>query len=324
VREGLQRAFGFNRDLCDLFILYLAKGLGYRVLRNGKPVDLTQVDFGRLAGVTLERGQVLQLPEWTRAKEMARTWGVQAPVPDLSVGAQDQLWALLNTQAAVVAQRLEQIEIRLQALLEKVGASPEDSRRRHVLQAARALNSLAAPRGPDSYAGLKALLDWKAEEGVDLKEVTEAIVGRDDLHRDLHELPDETVNLVMKIAHSEDARAERLCERLREFLCASESEKDLSTAVRAWRRDASNLIEDRALGRDDETVKLNETDDGGGIGEKPGDYDLQDVVLKIGGEPVDVEARGVGEALLHILQKVETLKLDDVIEVLVQLRVKRK
>lgn len=42
VRQGLVEAFGFNRDLCNTFLLYLIRGQGYRALRNEQPV--TDVD----------------------------------------------------------------------------------------------------------------------------------------------------------------------------------------------------------------------------------------------------------------------------------------
>ena len=325
VREGLERAFGLNRDLCDLFILYLVKGLGYRVLRNGKSVDPAQVDFGRLAGVTLERGQIMQLPEWTQTKQMARTWGVQAPVADLSVGAQDQLWAVLGEQARAAAQLLLDIEKRLQTLLNKVGAKPEDSHRWRVLQAAETLNSLAAQKDMDSYDGLKAVLAWAPDEGIQAKEVTESITDRDVIRQNLQELPDENVGLVGDMAGGEDDEAGEMRDRLRDLLCAPEREQNLGAGTIAWRRDASKLIRDRALGRLKEEVEEEEeeAEHKDRTREKLEHYQVESVVLEVGGQPLDVDASGVGEALLQTLQKAK-FKLDDVVEILVRLQVKRR
>ena len=44
MRQGLVETFGFNRDLCDTFLLYLILGQGYRALRKDQPV--TDVDYG--------------------------------------------------------------------------------------------------------------------------------------------------------------------------------------------------------------------------------------------------------------------------------------
>jgi hypothetical protein len=308
VRDGLQRAFGFNRDLCDLFILYLAKGLGYRVLRNGKPVDPKQVDFGKLAGVTLERGQVLQLPDWARVKEMARTWGVQAPVADLSVGAQDQLWMLLNGQSATVARSLGQIESRLKALIEQLGARPEDSHRWRVLQAAKALNGLVAQKGVDSYAGLKALLAWTPEDGIQLQEVTSTIAGRDQIHQNLQELSAETVELIARMARQEDGEAGELRDRLRDLLCAPESEHDLAAGMLAWRHDAARLITDRALGRREEGKKEEKAEGEpadehvDGIREIEGNYVVEDAALLVEGVRLDVDTTPITRLLLAILE----------------------
>lgn len=323
VREGLERAFGLNRDLCDLFILYLVSGLGYRVLRNGKSVDPAQVDFGKLAGVTLERGQIMQLPEWTQAKQMAHTWGVQAPVADLSVGAQDQLWALLSEQARAAAQLLLDIEKRLQALLNKVGAKTEDSHRWRVLQAAKALNNLAAQKDLDSYDGLKSVLAWTPDEGIQAKEVTESITDRDVIRQNLQELPDETVGLVADMAGGEDGDAGEMRDRLRDLLYAPEREQNLSTGTIAWRRDASELIRLRALGLRKEEVEEEEAEHEDRTRERPRHYQVESVALEVRGQPLDVDASGVAEALLQALQKVK-FKLDDVIEVLVRLQVKRR
>jgi len=323
VREGLERAFGFNRDLCDLFILYLAKGLGYRVLRNGKPVDPVQVDFGKLAGVTLERGKVLQLPEWTDVKELARTWGVQAPVPDLSVGAQDQLWATLGEQARARAQPLLDIEKRIQDLLKKVGAKPEDSHRWRVLQAAKTLNSLVAQKGVDSYAGLKALLDWRPDEGIQSKEVTETIAGRDVMRRSLQELPDETVDLIVAMTRGEDGKAGKLRDGLRGLLRASEREQDLTAGTLAWRRDASQLIRDRALGRREEKVEKEKVEHADRIGQKPARYQVESVVLEVEGEKVDVDTTLVTKSLLTLLEGLKGAVLKRELEVNLRMRLRR-
>jgi hypothetical protein len=323
VREGLQRAFGFNRDLCDLFILYLVKGLGYRVLRNGKPVDPKQVDFGKLTGVTLERGRVLQLPEWTDVKEMARTWGVQAPVADLSVGAQDQLWALLNQQAAIVAQHLDSIETRLQELLRKVGAQPEDSHRWHVLQAAKELNSLAAQKRVDSFDGLKTLLDWGPDKGIELKEVTNTIAGRENLHRDLHELPDETVGLIADMAQRGDSEATQLRDQLRELLCASEKEKALTASVLAWRREAGQLIRQRALGKREEEVE-EEAEQEDRTRELRGPYQVVSTVLEVEGKEVDVDTTPVAGSLLQLLENLKETARKKEFEVNLRMRIIRR
>ena len=323
VREGLERAFGFNRDLGDLFILYLVRGLGYRVLRNGKPVDPDQVDFGKLAGVTLERGQVLQLPEWTRVKEMARTWGVQPPVADLSVGAQDQLWTLLGEQARAVAHHLSQIETRLEELLAKVGARPEDSHRWLVLQAAKALNSLAAQKGMDSYAGFKALLDWAPDEGIQEQEVSDTISAREVIQRNLRELPAETVDLIAEMARGEDGKAGELRDRLRYLLCAPEREQDLTTGTLAWRRDAGRLIRDRALGRREEEVEEEEVEHVDWIGERPARYQVESVVLEVEGEKVDADTTPLTKPLLTLLESLKEAARKKELEVNLRMRLRR-
>ncbi len=257
-------------------------------------------------------------------KELARTWGVQAPVSDLSVSAQDQLWTLLNAQAAGVAQRMDEMDTRLQELLKKVGAKPQDSHRWRVVQGAKLLNSVAAQKGLDSYEGLKALLSWVPAADIKVKEIVETITGCEQIHQNLQELADEQVDLVAAMAHRAVDEASTMRNRLRDVLCSAESKTDLNSGVLAWRRDAAQLIRQRALGQPEPEVKPDESEGTGHVKDKPGAYRVESIALEVQGKPRDVDTSSVVSALLQTLQMVDGLERERVIELVARLLIKRE
>lgn len=84
------------------------------------------------------------------------------------------------------------------------------------------------------------------------------------------------------------------------------------------------MIRVRALGlRKKEEVEEEGAEHKDRARERLGRYQVESVVLEVGGQPLEVDASGVVEALLQTLQKAK-FKLDDVVEILLRLQVKRR
>jgi hypothetical protein len=241
--QGLTESFGFNRDLCDTFLLYLIRGQGYRALRNDQPV--ADVDFGGLAGLALERGERLASHEWAQAKEFIHaTWGLRAPAAELTVAAQDQLWRGLNAAGRSVRRELDEMHRRLSVALTEAQANLEAAPRLAVLDAAIALNSLAMREDMDSYAGLLALLGWKPDQAGTTRETAAAqIARRQRTQAALVDLQTDTLHRIVTLAQGGNPQAQSAWEEARRFLATPEEEAELTSHVVSWAGRANQIID---------------------------------------------------------------------------------
>jgi len=243
VRRGLVEAFGFNRDLCDTFLLYLIRGRGYRALRDSQPV--TDIDYGGLAGLVLERGERLEVYEWAQVKEFIQgTWGTRAPTAELTVAAQDQLWRGLNATSRGARRELDRVRKRLAVALEMVGVSLNEAPRLAVLDAAVALNDLAMREDVDPYAGLRALLTWQPEQpGVTREAVAAQIARCLPTQTALDDLQTDTVDRIVTLAEGGNTAAQQALQEVREFLAATDEKADLTSHIVSWRKQAKEIID---------------------------------------------------------------------------------
>lgn len=319
VRQGLEEAFGFNRDLSDTFLLYLIKGQGYRALRNDRPV--TDVDYGGLAGLVLERGERLAAHEWAQVKQFAeKTWQVRAPSAELTVAAQDQLWRQLNAAAWGAREDLDRARQRLADALQAVGVALDQAPRVLVLDAARALNILSMREDMDPYEGLRALLNWKPEQaGVTRERAAAQVAARQRTTTALDDLQTDTVARVVTLADRENEAAQNAVQSLREFLAATEEQANLASHAVSWQGRANEII-DAALSvepaeppvpdRKPEGAKTRErlvtwrvTSAQAEIGEQTLPLDAQQVEAELSGLLIQIADQIVGEepqVVLHI------------------------
>ena len=247
IRGELEALFGFTNEVVDLFLLYLIKGKGYRVLKGDRPLDAAAIDFGKLAGVTLERGQQLEVHEWTKIKaEVLVTWGGQFQAQELTIAAQDELWAQVGRMAREAAKSLDEIRDKLDGLIRKAGGAVSDAPRMRSILAATALNKLAQQGELDSYDGLRTLLAWKSgQEGISRADARGVIRDREGLRVRLNDLSPDTVKRIANMAVGGDLEAEKLRARTQNFLIALQREADLATHIHSWSTDANALIDQR-------------------------------------------------------------------------------
>jgi len=247
VREGLVKAFGFNRELCELFLLYLIRAQGFRPLRNEQPVT-EEVNFGGLQGLVLERGRRLAAHEWAQAKEFAQAaWGVEPAVAELTVAAQDRLWRQLNAAASGARRDLTETGKQLATALEKAQVAAGSARRLAVLEAATALNALALAEDRDPYDGLRALLSWEPNvKNVTRAAAAEQLARRQQTHKALQGLQTDTLGRIITLAQGGNAAAQAAWDALREFIAAPEAEKELASHVKSW-AEGANAVIDAAL-----------------------------------------------------------------------------
>ena len=243
VREGLVEVFGFNRDLCDTFLLYLLRGQGYRALRDHQSV--TDVDYGSLAGLVLERGERLAAHEWAQVKDfIQKTWHFRAPATELTVAAQDQLWRQLNAAARGARHDLDKARQRLAQALEMAGVKLDEAMRLAVLDAAVAFNLVGMSEDVDPYDGLRTLLGWRPDQpGITREEAAAQVARRQRTQSALDDLQTDTLGRIVTLAKGGNDAAENALQEIREFLAARNEQADLTSHVVSWKKRANEIID---------------------------------------------------------------------------------
>jgi hypothetical protein len=242
VRRGLVEAFGFNRDLCDTFLLYLIRGRGYRALRGPQPV--ADVDYGALEGLVLERGERLAVHEWAQVKEFIQnTWGIRPPTTELTVAAQDQLWRQLNAAARGIRNELDRARQQLSKALIVALVPLDQAPRLAVLDAAIAFNFEAMREDIDPYDGLKMLLNWQPDQPNATREkAADQIARRMRTLNALYDLQTDTLERIVTLAQGENMEAQSAWEEVRKFLAAPDDEADLYSHGVSWSQRANQTI----------------------------------------------------------------------------------
>jgi hypothetical protein len=304
VRQGLVEAFGFNRDLCDTFLLYLIRGRGYRALRDEQSV--TDVDYDSLTGLVLERGERLAVHEWPQVKELIqKTWQVRAPSAELTVAAQDQLWRQLNAAARAARHDLDSARQKLAQALQKTGAALDRASRVWVIDAARELNVLAMQEDIDPFNGLRALLGWKPNHpDVKREEAVAQIARRERTLTGLSDLQTDTLDRIVTLTGSDNTDAMAALQEIREFLAARDQDVELTSHIVSWRVQANRII-DAAL---EEPERVTGT--GGSRGGKPGRERLTEWRITLAqaefrGQTKALDAQAVEGQIGHLLNQIE-------------------
>lgn len=313
IAQGLREAFGFNQDLVDTFLLYLIKGQGYRALRDDRPV--ADVDYGRLSGLVLERGERLAPHQWSQVKVLARnTWDLTPAMEDLTVTAQDRLWNQLSVRADNVRLQLVEIRKELTNFLNLVEVPPESSDRLAVVNAAFSLNSIAQEREVDAHEGLQKLLAWQPDgERVTREQATNQIAQVNATKEALARLEAGTVERIKTLTAQENEEAVGHLQILREVLAEPQEKKELLSNIRSWQQKANEVI-DRALSAS--TTSASTTGDGkyttATTTTTPApqvrdgfEVRVQEATVEIGGEAQELDRGTVERAVGELLQGVD-------------------
>jgi hypothetical protein len=324
ISQGLAEAFGFNRDLCDTFLLYLIRGQGYRALRKDQPV--ADVDYGGLAGLVLERGERLAAHQWTQAKEFIQsTWQLRAPAAELTVAAQDQLWRGLNAAARGVRRELDEVRRLLTKALAEAQVALEEASRLAVLDAAIALNNLAMGEDIDSYAGLLALLGWKPDQAGATRETAAAqIARRQRTQSALVDLQTDTLHRIVTLAEGGNVDAQTAWEEARRFLAAPEEQAELTSHVVSWSRQANQIIDDalKAQPRTEGSTETEATTTGKPIHNGRA-LQIASAWVEIGDQTISLEPKAVEAVLAQLLRDIEAQAGGDQAEVIVRIVLSR-
>ncbi len=308
VRRGLTEAFGFNRDLSDTFLLYLIRGRGYRALRNGVPI--ADLDYGRLDGLILERGERLQAHEWANVRELAKVaWQVTPPAVELTVAAQDQLWRQLNAAANTARSDLQAAHKRLMEALTMVGATT-GAARLVELDAALDLNALALKSDLDAYEGLRSLLTWAPTTAVTSDTVTRdtAIHGisqRQATKAILENLATDTIGRIATLASGGSPDAASALSELASFLASPAAKADLASHVATWRVSANKIIDAalKAPGISRDPQRYVPEPDGKALREVRSSLRVKSVQIDIDDKTSELNAETWGSAIASLLEQ---------------------
>ena len=321
IARGLTEAFGFTRELCDTFILYLIRGQGYRALRDDKP--FADADFGRLGGLELERGQRLAVYEWARVKELIQeTWQIQPAVPELTVAAQDRLWNQLNAAARNRQEKLAEARTGLVAALNEAGVALDAAPRLAVLDAARDLNLLAMRADMDPYEGLRALLVWQAEgAGMTLEEASAEIARCDQTRRALVALQTDTLNQIKTLAQRGNTSAQAVLGSVQNSLAATHQDADLTSHLLSWQEDARAIVTEVIEGHVPESEIDKEKTH---IDEPRLQPHITSVEVEIDDQTIPLSSEHVEKAMGEWLDQVEAQAKDGEVEAIIRIIFSRK
>ena len=319
VRKGLVEAFGFNRDLCDTFLLYLIDGHGYRALRKDQPV--ANVDYGSLQGLVLERGERLAAHEWANVKEfIQRTWQVPISAAELTVAAQDQLWRQLNATARGARQDLDKARQRLAQALQMAGATPAQAPRLAVLDAAVALNYLATREDVDPCDGLRALLGWKPEQPhVTRERAADQVARRQRTLTALEELQTDTLGRIVTLAGGGNVVAAEALQQIRTFLTAPEEQAELTSHVVSWKKQANGIIDAALKIPQPRLLQPEVTSLGKPAHERLVAWRITSIQAEIGGQTVALDAQAIEPVVGPLLRQVEDRAVGDQSEVTIHI-----
>jgi len=265
IRQKLQEEYGFKDDLVDFFLLYLIKASGYRVIKNDRPVDSASINFGKLTGIILERGEQLEIHEWTKVKrEITDIWGLKTEAPELTIAAQDELWTKVNARAADLKIELKNIQSRLKVLITNAGGTPSETARMKSVQAAIALNALAQEKNSNSFKGLNGVLEWNPEiDEVERKDAKQVLRERSEIQNALTELSADTVQRIKRMSDTGDNGAKVIQDDVLEFLSQLQGDAHLTSHVRSWLEKANRLIDDRLGQSTGTTINVAQADENG-------------------------------------------------------------
>lgn len=101
IDRALENRHGLLPACRNLFLVYLARAQSYRVVREvtGETEEV-EIDGRARSGLRLQRAPVLELPEWTRLRDLAQTlFGLPAPSAHRSLAEQDRVTGELRRAA---------------------------------------------------------------------------------------------------------------------------------------------------------------------------------------------------------------------------------
>lgn len=334
IREGLVEAFGFNRDLTDTFLLYLIRAQGYRAMKGDQPA--ASVDYGGLTGLSLERGERLEVYQWAEVKEFVKdTWLIQSAITELSIAAQDKLWNQLNAAARKAAGEMDQVRQRLVLSLTEAQADVNHAPRLAILDAAIELNTMAQREDLDAHDGLKALLGWKPQTSeADRPRAASQIATRQRTHAALIDLEVGTIKRIVTLAQGNNNEAQASQQELQRFLAAPAEEADLASYVVSWLQQANRII-DAALdttgtgtkGEVETGPAKGQADTGEikiGQREEKAVYQITSAHLVFGDQQHPLDAQQVSQALASLLQQIEDQAKSGQDEITIQIVLKKK
>ncbi|MBK8540413.1 MAG: hypothetical protein IPL60_10450 [Ardenticatenia bacterium] len=171
IDERLEEQFGLQPLVRSLFLLFVLRARGYRALQEqtGRPAGDLVINAKPLVGLRLERAELLDLPAWSRARELgAALFGLTAPPATPNLAAQDS-WA--EQLRAAGHQQREQLETLLARLRDNGWVAAEAARLAELHEAVGRLKPLDDTR-LDAFGTLKALVaQWPSDAGDSLRQV---------------------------------------------------------------------------------------------------------------------------------------------------------
>lgn len=240
VDAKLLDGFGLQPVVRNLFLLFLLKGRDYRA-RRAASGEIEEVKGGARvwSGLRLERANLLDTPQWSRARELGPALFATVSIPSghRSLGEQDRYAERLAAAGSDARSRLQSLHAKLVKL-----APDGDERRKDLRDAMERLKPLVGDKA-DSYDLLTDLLKlWPDDTSDPLRPLVhgvEAMIGAVD-RVDQHA----RANLELGVEHpaaGHDAR-EHL-ESLARDLGSSQAVWELNAAhIEAWNARARAIV----------------------------------------------------------------------------------
>ena len=237
IDQALEKRFGLLPACRNLFLAYLSRAQSYRVLKEvtGEP-ESVEIDNRARSGIRLKRAPVLDLPEWTRLRDLAQSlFALPAPPVHRSLAEQDRVNADLKKAA-------EDRRKRLQAVHEQVAKlAPDCTRLAELKQAIAGLAPFATKDEP-----CKVLREFQSKWPDDATSpIVLVMKNLKEAETALEELDITSLHLLEASTHHEvqGQAIQAHLQNLQEIVGASEVGHRLTaTAVRKWSTEAKAIL----------------------------------------------------------------------------------
>ncbi len=168
IADTLEKDYGLTPLVTQLFLAFLSRRDHRALQADGSPIEVS-IGSAPPVGLRLERGNVVQVAQWGRLRELSEMLGVANPGATRSLQAQDTYAAVLQRAGAEKRSILESVRARLLVLRSGVAAPTGTERQAELTRALERLAPLQQ-RTTDSHKVLTELLaQWPDDAGDELR-----------------------------------------------------------------------------------------------------------------------------------------------------------
>ncbi|MDO9018002.1 MAG: hypothetical protein Q8S73_40050 [Deltaproteobacteria bacterium] len=239
IDEFLESSYGLDPEVRSLFLVFVARACGYRVLQEitGEPVEV-RIERKAKTSLVLQRASLVDPAEWSRLRELGPDlFGLEKPAAHRTLLEQDRFAGKVREAGRLLRERLQGLHARL------ARESDASTHRKSELASAIARFAPVAESGTDSCAMLRSLLQqWPETTGDTARVVVRRLAA---VESAVNALEDRLVVMVGNLGANQQwgADAKARLETLRGYLADGEQERPLTVdLIRRWNDEAHVFV----------------------------------------------------------------------------------